>query len=75
MTYEINNNIYRITFYGNTRFIQCETKQDLFKYVAEQTIKGFTVMGVNLISPNGKTPRIPVKTDEKYKKILKELSK
>jgi glutamine cyclotransferase len=70
MTREIKNNIYRVNYHtGGVYFIESETKQDLFKYLYEQENKGYIITGVNLIQPNGKTPKIAFRTDKDYKKL------
>lgn len=73
---EINNNIYRLNFHsGGIRFIECETKGELFKYIIEQENKGFIIISVSLIQSNGKTPKIAFRTNKEYKAIKNELSK
>lgn len=70
---EIENNIYKVVFYGNTRFIEAERLTDLYTYLVEQEIKGFPIQSVTHVQLNGTTPRIAYKTNSDYKKIKKEL--
>lgn len=75
MIREIKNNLYRITIYGicTNTFIEAETKEELFKYISEQENKGNIITSINLIQPNGKTPKIAFKTDKEYKAIKNKL--
>lgn len=76
MIKEITNSIYKLTiFCGSIYFIECETKEDLFKYILEQENKGFLVSNVNLIKKDGSTPKVAFRTDSNFKKLKKENNK
>lgn len=55
-------------------FVECTSKQDLFMYLAKCTKEGHVVTGVNEISKySNRRPKVAVKTDPEYKKILKSV--
>lgn len=55
-------------------FVECTSKQDLFQYIAKCTKQGHIITGVNEVSKyKDRRPRVAVKTDPEYKKILKSV--
>ena len=77
MIKEIKNNLYKVrVYYGGVHFIECDNLKELFKYlIVNFELKGFIISNVNEILPNGASPKVAVKTNKEYKKLLKELSK
>jgi hypothetical protein len=70
----IENILYKITYYGSSKFIEAETKKDLFKYIIDEESKGYLITSVTLIEPNGKTPKVAFKTDSEYKALKKKIN-
>lgn len=73
MTRRIEGVIYKITYTALWHdFIECSSKEDLFKYIANEIINGQIVTSVNEICKDGSTPKVKVHTDKEFKRILKQ---
>lgn len=72
----IEKELYRLNVYGicGAVYVEADNKEDLYKHVAERVLKGQIIQSVNRIQYDGKTPKVAVFTDKKYKEIYKELS-
>ena len=74
MARRIEGTVYRLTYTATWHdFIECNSLEELFEYVArEEVINGRTVASVNEMCKDGSSPKIKVRTDKKFKQILKK---
>ena len=73
MARKIEGVIYKITYeLCWCKFVECSSKEDLFKYIAKEIVNGQVVTSVNEICKDGSTPKIKIYTDKDFKKILKQ---
>lgn len=73
MARRIEGTIYKITYTALWHdFVECSSKEDLFKYVAKEIINGQVVTSVNEMCKDGSTPKVKIHTDKDFKKILKQ---
>lgn len=73
MARTIKGTIYKLTYTANWHtFVECSSKEDLFRYIAEERVNGHIVTSVNEICKDGSTPKVKVYTDKEYKQILKQ---
>lgn len=76
MARKIEGTIYRLTYTANWHtFVECSSKEDLFRYIAEERANGQIITSVNEICKDGSTPKVKVYTDKEFKKILKQYVK
>lgn len=69
-----DSTIYRIQYSAMSHeFVECKSENDLFEYIAGQDNQ--VVTGVCEICLNGTTPRVAVKTNPVYQKMLKAKSR
>ena len=73
MARKIEGTVYRVSFYGcsNCYFIECDSLDDLYDYVARKVANGGICSSVAEIRIDGSTPRVPVLTTKRYKELLK----
>lgn len=73
---EIEGTLYMVHFYGvaNQHFVEAQTIEGLFEYVANHVIEGDIFFSAKEIRKDGSTPKVKVQTDKRYKEILKRLS-
>ena len=73
MAREISGEIYRIkTYAGTMRFVECETINDLYHYIAKSTVEGLAISSVNRLYPDGSTPKVQVFSNKHFKRILSQ---
>ena len=73
MARRIEGTIYRLTYTATWHdYVECSSKEDLFKYVAREVINGQIVTSVNEMCKDGSTPKVKVHTDKDFKRILKQ---
>ena len=73
MVRRIEGTIYRLTYTATWHsFVECSSKEDLFKYIAHEVINGQIVTSVNEMCKDGSTPKVKVHTDKDFKRILKQ---
>lgn len=73
MARQIKGRLYKVTYTSTWKiFVECESKQDLFNFIADEVKRGYIVASVNEIEPNGSSPRVNVKSNHEFKKILRE---
>lgn len=73
MARRIEGTIYRLTYTATWHvYVECSSKEDLFKYVAQEIVSGQIVTSVNEICKDGSTPKVKVHTDKEFKRILKQ---
>lgn len=76
MARRIEGTIYRLTYTATWYdYIECSSKEDLFKFVAQKVIDGQIVTSVNEMCRDGSTPKVKVHTDKEFKQILKQYQK
>lgn len=74
MLREINQRMYCVTYYsGCKRFVECTDENELAVYIAQNECKGYSVTSVVEIRPDGCRPRVAIKYNTVYKKMVKEL--
>lgn len=61
---------YDVSWSGN--YVECQNLTDLFDYLAEQQLKGYVFLNVTQICNDGSTPRVAVRSNSEFKRILKE---
>lgn len=71
MARKIKGVLYRISLHGRHLFVECENKEDLFRYIAQITVYGCVVMSVTEMCYDGSTPKVKVFTDKEFKRILR----
>lgn len=73
MARRIEGTIYRLTYTATWHdYVECSSKEDLFKYVAQEVVNGQIVTSVNEMCKDGSTPKVRVHTDKEFKRILKQ---
>lgn len=73
MARRIEGTIYRLTYTATWHdYVECSSKEDLFKYVAQEVANGQIVTSVNEMCKDGNTPKVKVHTDKEFKRILKQ---
>lgn len=73
MARRIEGTIYRLTYTATWHdYVECISKEDLFKYVAQEVVNGQIVTSVNEMCKDGSTPKVKVHTDKDFKRILKQ---
>lgn len=73
MARRIEGTIYRLTYTATWHdYVECGSKEDLFKYVAQEVVNGQIVTSVNEMCKDGSTPKVKVHTDKEFKRILKQ---
>ena len=73
MARKIEGTIYKLTYTANWHtFVECSSKEDLFRYIAQERANGQFVTSVNEICKDGSTPKVKVYTDKEFKQILKQ---
>lgn len=73
MARRIEGTIYRLTYTATWHdYVECSSKEDLFKYVAQEVVNGQIVTSVNEMCKDGSTPKVKVHTDKDFKRILKQ---
>lgn len=73
MARRIEGTIYRLTYTATWHdYVECSSKEDLFKYVAQEVTNGQIVTSVNEMRKDGSTPKVKVHTDKEFKRILKQ---
>ena len=71
MTRIIEGNLYRISYEGKrTEYVECNGEKNLFVYAASQIRNGYMITSVNEILKDGRTPKVRLRTDRTFKKIL-----
>lgn len=71
MVRRIEETIYRLTYTATWHdYVECSSKEDLFKYVAQEVVNGQIVTSVNEMCKDGSTPKVRVHTDKEFKRIL-----
>jgi len=74
MAREIKGYLFCISYhYASSVLVECESKDDLFRYVAQDTLKGYAISSVVEITNSGRRPRVSVFTDKRYKEIYREM--
>ena len=75
MAREIKGTLYKIHSFTSSRFVECESLNDLYRYIAaEYVLKGYPV-SVAEVCADGTTPRVKVLSDRNFKRILREVQK
>ena len=74
MAREIKQKLYRVSFYGvnNRHFVECESLDDLYDYVAQKVSGGDICVGVSEVCKDGSMPKVPVLSTKEYKKLIRE---
>jgi len=73
MARRIEGTIYRLTYAATWHdYVECSSKEDLFKYVAQEVVNGQIVTSVNEMCKDGSTPKVRVHTDKEFNRILKQ---
>ena len=74
MAREIKQKLYRVSFYGvnNRHFVECESLDDLYDYVAHKVVLGDICVGVSEVCKDGSMPKVPVLSTKEYKKLIRE---
>ena len=74
MAREIKKTLYRVSFYGvsNRHFVECESLDDLYDYVAHKVALGDICVGVSEVRKDGSMPKVPVLSTKEYKKLIRE---
>ena len=74
MAKEIKQKLYRVSFYGvnNRHFVECESLDDLYDYVAHKVALGDICVGVSEVCKDGSMPKVPVLSAKEYKKRIRE---
>lgn len=73
MARKIEGTIYRLTYTATLHdYVECSSKEDLFKYVVQEVVDGQIVTSVNEMCKDGSTPKVKVHTDKDFKRILKQ---
>ena len=73
MARRIEGTIYRLTYTATWHdYVECSSKEDLFKYVAQEVVNGQIVTSVNEMCKDGSTPKVRVHTDKEFNRILKQ---
>lgn len=73
MARRIEGTIYRLTYTATLHdYLECSSKEDLFKYVVREVVNGQVVTSVNEMRKDGSTPKVKVHTDKDFKRILKQ---
>lgn len=74
MAREIKQTLYRVSFYGvnNRHFVECESLDDLYDYVAHKVALGDICVGVSEVCKDGSMPKVPVLSTKEYKKLVRE---
>lgn len=76
MAIRIVGTIYRLTHDATWHeFVECAGKEDLFRYIAQETVNGQIITSVNEICKDGSTPKVKFLTDKVFKQILKQYQK
>lgn len=74
MARKIEGTIYRLTYTATWHtLIECSSKEDLFKYVAQESVNGRIIASVTEMCADGSTPRVKVYTNKEFKQILKRM--
>lgn len=55
--------------------IECESKDDLFRFIAQEQLNGYLVSGASEVTNAARRPKVKVFTDKRYKNIYKEMEK
>lgn len=72
MARQIEGTIYKLTYTATWHnFVECSSKEDLFKYIVQELADGRVVASVNEICSDGRTPKVAVYTDKHFKKLRK----
>lgn len=50
-------------------YVECERIEDLYEFVADRQVKGYLVTSVCRMDPDGSTPRIPILSNDKYRRV------
>ena len=69
---KIKDQLYRIkyTISGNVEFVECTTELELMMYLANYITE--TPVSVVKIESDGRTPKVPVYTNQDYKRFKKQ---
>ena len=71
MARRIEGTIYRLTYTATWHsFVECSSKEDLFKYIAHEVINGQIVTSVNEMCKDGSTPKVKVSSYIKISLLL-----
>ena len=74
MARRIEGIIYRLTYTASWHgcvFVECSSKEDLFKYIAQETVNGYVITSVSEMCKDGSTPKVKVFANKEFKRILK----
>lgn len=74
MAREIKQKLYRVNFYGvnNRHFVECESLDDLYAYVAQKVAGGAICVSVSEVCKDGSAPKVPVLSTKEYKKLIRD---
>jgi hypothetical protein len=53
--------------------IECESKDDLFRFIVQEQLKGYLVSGATEVTNTARRPKVKIFTDKRYKQIYKEM--
>lgn len=73
---KIEKNLYCIRrYYGGGVFFETDSISELAKFVAEYEANGNIITSVVEVLPDGRNPKVAIKSTKEYKKSIKELLK
>lgn len=74
MAREIKGTIYQLTYTAAYKtFVECQSIEDLYAYIAAEEARGFLVSGVNEVCRDMSHPRVAVYTKKEYKETRKKV--
>ena len=74
MSREIKGYLFCVHYHGaSSVMIECESKDDLFRFIAQEQLKGYLVSGASEVTNTARRPKVKIFTDKRYKQIYKEM--
>ena len=74
MSREIKGYLFCVHYHcASSVMIECESKDDLFRFIAQEQLKGYLVSGATEVTNTARRPKVKIFTDKRYKQIYKEM--